>query len=89
MGFLGTPSWVHSGFKPRRAGLPVCDPKTLSSWSLWGEGCFLGVLGMGVLLHHPAAGKIGMREVGGGIGMGKTCEPEAFSFQCMTKFTTN
>ena len=28
------------------------------------------------------------REVGGGIGMGKTCEPKAFSFQCMTKFTT-
>ena len=27
--------------------------------------------------------------VGGGIGMGKTCEPKAFSFQCMTKFTTN
>ena len=21
--------------------------------------------------------------------MGKTCEPKAFSFQCMTKFTTN
>ena len=29
------------------------------------------------------------REVGGGIGMGKTCEPKAYSFQCMTKFTTN
>ena len=29
------------------------------------------------------------KEVGGGIGMGKTCEPKAFSFQCMTKFTTN
>ena len=29
------------------------------------------------------------REVGGGIGMGKTCEPKAFSFQCMTKFTRN
>ena len=28
------------------------------------------------------------REVGGGIGMGNTCEPKAFSFQCMTKFTT-
>ena len=28
------------------------------------------------------------REVGGGIGMGKTCEPKAFSFQCMTKITT-
>ena len=28
------------------------------------------------------------REVGGRIGMGKTCEPTAFSFQCMTKFTT-
>ena len=28
------------------------------------------------------------REVGGRIGMGKTCEPKAFSFQCMTKFTT-
>ena len=25
------------------------------------------------------------REVGGGIGMGKTCEPKAFSFQCMTR----
>ena len=25
----------------------------------------------------------------GGSGMGKTCEPKAFSFQCMTKFTTN
>ena len=23
-----------------------------------------------------------------GIGMGKTCEPKAFSFQCMTEFTT-
>ena len=21
--------------------------------------------------------------------MGKTCEPKAFSFQCMTKYTTN
>ena len=29
------------------------------------------------------------REVGGGIGMGKSCEPKAFSFQCMTEFTTN
>ena len=29
------------------------------------------------------------REVGGGIGMGKTCKPKAFSFQYMTKFTTN
>ena len=29
------------------------------------------------------------REVGGGIGMGKTCKPMAVSFQCMTKFTTN
>ena len=28
------------------------------------------------------------REVGGGIWMGKTCKPKAFSFQCMTKFTT-
>ena len=28
------------------------------------------------------------REVGGGIGMGNTCEPKAFSLQCMTKFTT-
>ena len=27
--------------------------------------------------------------VGGGLGMGKTCEPKAFSFQCMTEFTTN
>ena len=23
------------------------------------------------------------------LGMGKTCEPKAFSFQCMTEFTTN
>ena len=29
------------------------------------------------------------REVGGGIGMGKTCNLKAVSFQCMTKFTTN
>ena len=29
------------------------------------------------------------REVGGGIRMGTTCEPQAFSFQCMTIFTTN
>ena len=29
------------------------------------------------------------REVRGGIEMGKTCEPKAFSFQCMTKFTTD
>ena len=29
------------------------------------------------------------KTMGGGIGMGKTCEPKAFSFQCMTKFTTN
>ena len=29
------------------------------------------------------------REVGGGIGLGKTCEPKAFSFQCMTELTTN
>ena len=26
---------------------------------------------------------------GRGIGMGKTCEPKAFSFQCLKKFTTN
>ena len=30
-----------------------------------------------------------MREVGGGIGMGKTCKLKDVSFQCMTKFTTN
>ena len=29
------------------------------------------------------------REVGGGIGMGKTCKLKDVSFQCMTKFTTN
>ena len=29
------------------------------------------------------------REVGGGIGMGKTCKLKAVSFHCMTKFTTN
>ena len=29
------------------------------------------------------------REMGGGIGMGKTCKLKAVSFQCMTKFTTN
>ena len=29
------------------------------------------------------------REVGGGIGLGKTCNLKAVSFQCMTKFTTN
>ena len=29
------------------------------------------------------------REAGGGIGMGKIGEPKAFSFQCMTEFTTN
>ena len=28
------------------------------------------------------------REVGGGMGMGNTCEPMAVSFQCMTKSTT-
>ena len=28
------------------------------------------------------------REVGGGIGMGKTCKLKAVLFQCMTKFTT-
>ena len=28
------------------------------------------------------------REVGGGIGMGKTCKSMAGSFQCMTKPTT-
>ena len=28
------------------------------------------------------------REVGGGIGMGNTCKPMAFSFQYMTKSTT-
>ena len=27
------------------------------------------------------------REVGGGIGMGKTCKPKAVSFKCMKKFT--
>ena len=27
------------------------------------------------------------REVGGGIGMGKTCKLKDVSFQCMTKFT--
>ena len=29
------------------------------------------------------------REVGVGIGMGKTCKLKDVSFQCMTKFTTN
>ena len=29
------------------------------------------------------------REVGGGIGMEKTCKLKDVSFQCMTKFTTN
>ena len=29
------------------------------------------------------------REVGVGIGMGKTCKLKAVSFQCMTKFNTN
>ena len=29
------------------------------------------------------------REVGGGIGMGKTCKLKDVSCQCMTKFTTN
>ena len=29
------------------------------------------------------------REVGGGIGMGKTCKLKAVSFQCITKFNTN
>ena len=29
------------------------------------------------------------REVGGGIGMGKTCKLKDVSFQCMTKLTTN
>ena len=28
------------------------------------------------------------REVGVGIGMGNTCKPMAFSFQCMKKSTT-
>ena len=28
------------------------------------------------------------RDVGGGIGMGKTCKLKDVSFQCMTKFTT-
>ena len=28
------------------------------------------------------------REVGGGIGMGNTCNSMAVSFQCMTKSTT-
>ena len=28
------------------------------------------------------------REMGGGIGMGKTCKLKDVSFQCMTKFTT-
>ena len=44
-------------------------------------------LGPGAL-GGPGEERVG-REVGGGIRMGKTCEPKAFSFQCMTKFTTN
>ena len=45
------------------------------------------------LVHSSADGHLGCfhvlgREVGGGIEMGKTCEPKAFSFQCMTEFTT-
>ena len=43
------------------------------------------------LVHSSADGHLGCFHVlaRGGIGMGKTCEPKAFSFQCMTKFTTN
>ena len=50
--------------------------KTLPSWNLHSN-------------YIPHLLKTTLREVGGGIGMGKTCEPKAFSFQCMTKFTTN
>ena len=44
-------------------------------------------LGPGALGRPGGSGWGGRWE--GGIGMGKTCEPKAFSFQCMTKFTTN
>ena len=44
-------------------------------------------LGLGAL-GGPGGSQVG-REVGEGIGMGKTCEPKAFPFQCMAKFTTN
>ena len=38
------------------------------------------------LLHHTTT-KFYLERTW--IGMGKTCEPKAFSFKCMTKFTTN
>ena len=38
------------------------------------------------LLHHTTT-KFYLERTW--IGMGKTCEPKPFSFQCMTKFTTN
>ena len=39
-----------------------------------------------VYMYHSFLGV--EREVGGGIGMGKTCKLKDVSFQCMTKFTT-
>ena len=39
--------------------------------------------------HCKSTGERVEREVGGGIGMGKTCNLKDVSFQCMTKFTTN
>ena len=39
-------------------------------------------------LGPGALGGPGGSGCGGRIGMGKTCVPKAFSFQCMTKFTT-
>ena len=44
-------------------------------------------LGAGALGGPGGSGWGGRWE--GGMEMGKTCEPKAFSFQCMTEFTTN
>ena len=54
---------------------------------LFRDGLHRGCSGHGPVLPRKICN--GQRWEVGGIGMGKTCEPKAFSFQCMTELTTN
>ena len=63
-----------------------------STGQIWPNCCFYMALKLRItfyILKELKQGKKYCLEVGGGIGVGKTCKLKAVSFQCMTKFTTN